>query len=644
MNSKIKILLLFSFFLQFCYAQPILWQKNIGGSSFDNASYFENTTDGCYLVVGTTRSNDGDLAGRDSYSSDMFVSKVNSKGKIIWKKFIGGSLNDEGNFVKVTSDGGYIIVGSAESNSDIISGHHGKKDFLVVRMDALGKILWAKCYGGKGNETANSVIQTKDGGFVVVGTTGSNTDQVKRNRGGNDCWVIKLDWKGELTWEVSLGGPTNENVVDVLDVDDGYLICGSTDSDQIGEAKNHGKTDILLAKINTVGGVDWHKMIGGDSFDEPHGLTLSFKKEIMLVGTTFSNTGDVKSNKGRGDIWVISMDKFGKIVWEKTYGGTMDEGGNAISQSFDGNFLIAGTTGSSDGDLKEHKGLYDAWAIKINPKGDIVWQKVFGGNANDNFKIIKEIPNGDYLGVGTVESQDGDLQFVDKQGGPDIWLLNMRDPISPPQAISLTPTTLLGYIKDKTTKKFIKAEVYLVDDKTGKKISTATSDTTYGVYQIILPDTNQMSVGYFAPGYIFHSEIVTIKPDQRYSEVRIDIELDPIKKGSVAKLNNIYFDIGKTTLRPESFPELDRLVMFMKANQTVKIQINGHTDASGAHDTKQKLSELRAGKVKEYLITKGIQQNRLTFKGFGKDKPLVEEVDEATKQQNRRVEIEIVGY
>ncbi len=169
----------------------IVWQKCLGGSRCDNAYSIQQTTDGGYIVAGCTESNDGDVSGNHG-GYDFWVVKLNSSGNIVWQKCLGGSSYDEVCSIQQTADGGYIVAGGTLSNDGDVSGNHGSADFWVVKLNSSGDIVWQKCLGGSNDDAAYSIQQITDGGYVVAGYTESNDGDVSGNHGSADFWVVKL--------------------------------------------------------------------------------------------------------------------------------------------------------------------------------------------------------------------------------------------------------------------------------------------------------------------------------------------------------------------------------------------------------------------------------------------------------------------
>lgn len=202
-------------------------------------------------------------------------------------------------------------------------------------------------------------------------------------------------------------------------------------------------------------------------------------------------------------------------------------------------------------------------------------------------------------------------------------------------------TILQGKVTDEMTQQPVEATFTLVDNTTGEVISEQKSDAATGAFLVTLPSGKNYGIAVSRDDYLFHSENFDLPPSNDYQEVNKDIALKKIAVGSRIVLRNIFFDTGKSTLRPESNTELDRLYDLLKEVPTLKIEISGHTDNIGSADYNQKLSESRASAVTEYLLQKGIIGGRLTYKGYGFSRPIAPNDNEANRQLNRRTEFEI---
>jgi outer membrane protein OmpA-like peptidoglycan-associated protein len=147
-----------------------------------------------------------------------------------------------------------------------------------------------------------------------------------------------------------------------------------------------------------------------------------------------------------------------------------------------------------------------------------------------------------------------------------------------------------------------------------------------------------------APGYLFYSENFNIPDTAKYQKVSKDIGLQKIAIGAKVVLKNVFFATGKTTLDPESYDELERLIAFMNENPAVKIEVGGHTDNVGNYNSNLKLSQDRAKSVVDYLLLKGVNPDRLEAKGYSSSQPLDVNTTDEGRMHNRRVEARIIGY
>ena len=206
----------------------VAWQKTYGGSNYDYANSIQQTSDGGYIVAGSTGS-----FGAGGYNT--WVLKLNSNGSVAWQKTYGGSTTDGANSIQQTSDGGYIVAGQ--------TGSFGAEsyDFWLLRLNSNGSVAWQKTYGGSNYDVANSIQQTSDGGYIVAGYTYSFGAE------GQDIWVLKLNSDGSVAWQKTYGG-SNYDVANSIQQtsDGGYIVAGQT-------ALGAGGSDIWVLKLDSEG-------------------------------------------------------------------------------------------------------------------------------------------------------------------------------------------------------------------------------------------------------------------------------------------------------------------------------------------------------------------------------------------------------
>lgn len=291
----------------------IQWEKTVGGSGGESIESIVQTNDGGYIAVGTTSSVDGDVLGFDNYLNTWVV-KFSETGEIQWSKVLGGSEQDNGVEVKQTSDGGYILASFTTSNNLWVSGNHGWMDFWLVKLDATGALVWAKTYGGSFDDFVAAVQETSDGGFIVAGSTNSNDGDVTDFIGGiADFWVFKINSVGDLVWQKTLGGLGTEAATTIQQTVDGGFIVGGYVESNSGVPGSHGKVDYLIFKIDSLGGFQWQKVLGGSQNDYAGDIIQTNDGGYLVSGVSQSNDGDVSGNHGLGtangtyDYWVVKL-------------------------------------------------------------------------------------------------------------------------------------------------------------------------------------------------------------------------------------------------------------------------------------------------------------------------------------------------
>jgi outer membrane protein OmpA-like peptidoglycan-associated protein len=241
-----------------------------------------------------------------------------------------------------------------------------------------------------------------------------------------------------------------------------------------------------------------------------------------------------------------------------------------------------------------------------------------------------------------VLSADGKIGFYssDKdEGYGDQDIYSIRMPVSEKEP---ELALIKGTIKDASSGKAIEADITITDNETKETVAKFASNSTTGEYLVSLPSGRNYGVIIEKENHLFYSENVFLQSAEGYKEIRKDIRLVSAVAGAKVILKNIFFESGKFDLRPESALELQRLVKLMRENPGIKIEISGHTDNVGEPAANQTLSENRAKQVLDYLVSNGINKNRISAKGYGTTTPLAPNDTEENRKLNRRTEFKIL--
>ena len=302
----------------------------------------------------------------------------------------------------------------------------------LLNLSAQPTLIWASCYGGSSWDMLNSTLPTPDGGYLLCGYTSSNDGDIQSgNHGGMmDCWVVKINSSGTIEWEKTYGGSSEEMIESIIPTPDGgYLFGGSTASnDGDIQSGNHGERDCWVVKINSSGTIEWEKTYGGSYNDGISSTIPTNDGGYLLCGSTTSNDGDIQSgNQGGNDYWVVKINSSGTIEWEQTYGGSNNEYIVSTIPTPDGGYLLGGLTKSNDGDVQSgnHGGI-DYWVVKINSIGTIEWEQTYGGVEHDVQYSTIPTNDGGYLLGGYTKSDDGDIQSGNS-GWDDYWLVKINN-------------------------------------------------------------------------------------------------------------------------------------------------------------------------------------------------------------------------
>lgn len=285
---------------------------SIGTSGEDDASDILATNDGGALVVGRTKK------GRFK-SEDLLVVKLDKHGNVLWGKSYGGPERDAATKVISGKDGSYIVIGFTYSKGS------GNSDIWILKLDNHGNKLWDKTYGGVEMDTASGIVDTPDGGYMLLGQTAS------KGEGERALWLIKLDKDGTLIWDRTLGDSNLNAAVDIISASKGgYLVLGNV------MYNGTANMDFHVIKMDAQGETHWERTFGGTNTEMAKAVRLAADGSFIVVGETRS-----KGAGGR-DIWAINLSADGSLLFDITYGGKESEGVSDVLTTPDGGFLLVG--------------------------------------------------------------------------------------------------------------------------------------------------------------------------------------------------------------------------------------------------------------------------------------------------------------
>jgi hypothetical protein len=465
--------------LSFAQAPAIQWQKCLGGTFSEGAKNIQPTSDGGYIVAGSTSSNDGDVTGNHG-NGDAWVVKLSSTGSLQWQKALGGTGQDIASSIQPTADGGCIVAGQTTSNDGDVTANHGGTDAWVVKLSSTGSLQWQKCLGGTSGDFAESIQPTLDGGYIMAGVTYSNDGDVTGINGNDDAWVVKLSATGTIVWQKTLGGTGVDDASSIQPTPDGgYILVGRTNSTDGDVTWNHGNFDTWILKLSATGALVWQNALGGTGEENANIIQPTPDGGYIVGCFTGSNNGDVTGNHGGLDAWVVKISDMGVIEWQKTLGGTDTEDSFSIQPTTDGNYIVAGFTYSINGDVTGNHGVYDAWVVKLSSTGSLKWQKCLGGTNGDVANSIQPTPDGGFIVAGYTQSTNGDV--TGNHGQDDAWVVKLGPELATStfnnQALTLYPNPTNGLLQLQTPNNTSFNKI-IITDSTGKTVLEQMQNTT----------------------------------------------------------------------------------------------------------------------------------------------------------------------
>lgn len=394
----------------------VIWDKRFGGPGSEEGSSVIETLGGGYLVAGRT-----DSSG--SGSNDMFLVRINASGELLWEKTFGKAFYDVAEDVKEIPGEGYVVAGRISTPLDQTYPELSikKQSVYLVRTDLSGNLIWEKSLGSREQDAlAHSVELTPDRGFIIAG-------QKMSDQGNWDMYVVRTDENGRQVYERSWGGDGFDVAYTIARTsDDGYVVAGE-------HAKGPGDNadlDADLTRFAPDGGTPGSPLTGTPASsptttrpESPQGTappvlwertyTIGVQDQgvdvvetrdggFVIAGiTTVSNTSRYPGPPFPQDAFLIRTDSNGYVIWNRTYGGESGDGANAVRQTADGGFVLAGYTSGP-----EHHDA-DRYLVRTDNNGNVLWERYYRSPGFDALNSVNELPDGNFIIAG--ESDEDEL-------------------------------------------------------------------------------------------------------------------------------------------------------------------------------------------------------------------------------------------
>jgi len=352
----------------------LIFEKTYPGAHSSTGNDVIMTSDGSYLITGSKQSTSA------NESRDVYLLKVDNKGAVLWEKTFGGVGIDFGAALLELPDGGYLIGGGSSSFGD------GLRDYYLIKTDNLGITVWEKTYDAGSNESCASICLTSDGGYLLIGTTSANIYIIKVDSGGGIVWdrtfldfagasiietadnnfmiagtkytivdgeferdamIMKINSNGIPVWTKTFGIEQSRAKSIIPTSTGGYIAAGYT------QVSSSNVRDMFLINIDSNGDTIWIRNYGGDSLDRSESVTQTSDGGFILSGNTDS------FGAGNHDVYLVKVDQGGSFQWQKTFGGTNPDFGETVVLSSEGGFVI---TGRKDNEL---------YLIKTDANGNV---------------------------------------------------------------------------------------------------------------------------------------------------------------------------------------------------------------------------------------------------------------------------------
>lgn len=570
------------------YFELVTWTKSahIRGMNEPNELGIRKSSDGLHFYVN----------GNEVYQCSGLRFFSNSVGFVL-----NNQMEADAEYIRIKHEGYQFHQVAQKDESlkrvNLGSGVNSRFEELAPLISADGKTLWF----------------TRDDHPSNIGGS------------GNDLWYSKLaqngDWGRAVNPKAPLNNTGNNFVVSVspdnntMLVANEYLADGSEGGDGVSETYL-GEDGWGIPKLVKVR--NWYNDNDYVSY------FLSSNNLTMVV------SAERIDSEGDCDLYVCFRKKDGSFTAPRHMGSALNTLGNESTPFLAADnktlyFSSDGLPGYGNNDVFVTKRLDDSWTKWSTPQN---LGPLINGPAFDAYYSIPASGEEAYF-----------VSYTNTIGESDIFKIEIEEEAKP------DPVQLVkGVVRDDKTQEVIAAEITIRDLNSNKEVGVAHSNPSTGYYEIVLPKGGNYAFYARSKGFYAIREHVDLTELAEYQERNVDLHLAPIEIGENILLNNVFFVQSKAEIKKDSYSELDNLARVLKRNKSLKVLIEGHTHNVGSAYKNQVLSNERARALRNYLLKKGIKEDRMEVKGYGETKPIADNNDPVERLRNSRVEFKIIAY
>lgn len=591
----------------------LLW-----GLRGDHYHTFVITTNGYYQVIANDKT--------EGLNEWVDTDKIKPMGQpnTLRVEYHGGKLSAYLNGDKVIEHDALMLFGNGIGIINYTNMVLEVDDFefrqdVKINLPTTSTGLVKENLGPKVNSTCEDLAPkiTADGRMIYFGREDCATN-IGGEKDGEDVWYTELQPDGTWGKSQNIGRPiNNENA--------NNLAAVSSDNNTLMFNKNDGF--VLRRRIASGWSDEEYLNVHFDNESANMESTLSADGKAILFTVKLKSNLYYNEKIDEKDLYVSLQGSDGQWSDPINLGPDVNTPGNELGPflAADGKtlyFSTDGLPGFGNQDVFYSKRLDDTWkkwSAPVNMGPDI---NTFQFDAYYNLPA-----SGDYAYMSTA---------ANSIGSDDIIRIKLPQQLKPDPVVLFRGRTL-----NSKSRAALGADIIFENLQTHEEAGEAISDPRTGEFSIVLPYGYSYGIRAVAEGYLSLNENLDLSATGSYSEIQKDLLLAPIEVGQSVPLNNVFFIQSKAILKPESYPELDRLAELLVNNPRIEIELSGHTDNRGDVSANFELSDNRVKTVMAYLVSKGVSRSRLNGKGYGGTRPLVPNDTDEHRQMNRRVEFKI---